>query len=571
MERILIRSGVAPWAEYNALDVITDKIIGNNTGNLLFANSITRLVATADSRVDFISDLMLVKKQITAQEINENYDRLILPMANAFREDFARKCLKHWTALIRQLTIPVTVTGIGIQLPYEPHLEQPREFDGAARDFIAAVLDHSASVGVRGQITYDYLKGLGFSQIDVTGCPSLALNGPGLPLREKQPLTPESKLCFTGSVSNPPDFKKFAVRCTERFPNTYFVPQFIDDLRLMYLGIPHPDTADSRVLHPTNLDHPVFVEDKARFFINLPSMFAFNREMDFNYGTRIHGAIGNILCGVPSLLFPTDARIRELAEYHNIPAIPASAVTPDTDLAALYDQTDFRQVNNGHAERFWHLIDFLNENGIKTIYDDRTGTPARSLYDEKTAATSYAQPVHSMLVRPPGRYRRASATQRDRGRQPPGHAAARQPAQGHPAARAQQKASRANSGAKRRAQSPENRTESNQKALAPPGLVPAHLHLWHWSRPPEKEASPITGERKINAARCNYQACKIWEQGSVPCSPCSIMKSNNKKGQSEDCPFCYGFVRRTYAFFSAIAACAAARRAIGTRNGEQDT
>lgn len=401
MERILIRAGVAPWAEYNALDVITDKIIGNNTGNLLFANSITRLVATADSRVDFISDLMLVKKQITAQEINENYDRLILPMANAFREDFARKCLKHWTALIRQLTIPVTVTGIGIQLPYEPHLEQPREFDGAARDFIAAVLDHSASVGVRGQITCDYLKGLGFSQIDVTGCPSLALNGPGLPLREKQPLTPESKLCFTGSVSNPPDFKKFAVRCTERFPNTYFVPQFIDDLRLMYLGIPHPDTADSRVLHPTNLDHPVFVEDKARFFINLPSMFAFNREMDFNYGTRIHGAIGNILCGVPSLLFPTDARIRELAEYHNIPAIPASAVTPDTDLAALYDQTDFRQVNNGHAERFWHLIDFLNENGIKTIYDDRTGTPAHSLYDEKTAATSYAQPVHSMLVRPP--------------------------------------------------------------------------------------------------------------------------------------------------------------------------
>ena len=86
------------------------------------------------------------------------------------------------------------------------------------------------------------------------------------------------------------------MRCTERFPNTYFVPQFIDDLRLMYLGIPHPDTADSRVLHPTNLDHPVFVEDKARFFINLPSMFAFNREMDFNYGTRIHGAIGNILC-----------------------------------------------------------------------------------------------------------------------------------------------------------------------------------------------------------------------------------------------------------------------------------
>ena len=146
----------------------------------------------------------------------------------------------------------------------------------------------------------------------------------------------------------------------------------------MYLGIPHPDTADSRVLHPTNLDHPVFVEDKARFFINLPSMFAFNREMDFNYGTRIHGAHRQYSVWRAQPAVPHGARIRELAEYHNIPAIPASAVTPDTDLAALYDQTDFRQVNNGHAERFWHLIDFLNENGIKTIYDDRTARlPAR--------------------------------------------------------------------------------------------------------------------------------------------------------------------------------------------------
>ena len=49
MERILIRAGVAPWAEYNALDVITDKIIGNNTGNLLFANSITCLLYTSDA------------------------------------------------------------------------------------------------------------------------------------------------------------------------------------------------------------------------------------------------------------------------------------------------------------------------------------------------------------------------------------------------------------------------------------------------------------------------------------------------------------------------------------------
>ena len=38
MERILIRAGVAPWAEYNALDVITDKIIGNTPNAIMVLN-----------------------------------------------------------------------------------------------------------------------------------------------------------------------------------------------------------------------------------------------------------------------------------------------------------------------------------------------------------------------------------------------------------------------------------------------------------------------------------------------------------------------------------------------------
>ncbi|MFQ8670839.1 MAG: hypothetical protein ACLR9J_09720 [Eubacterium sp.] len=46
----------------------------------------------------------------------------------------------------------------------------------------------------------------------------------------------------------------------------------------------------------------------------------------------IHGAVGSILSGVPSFVFPTDARIRELVEYHNVPNMPASEVDENTDI-----------------------------------------------------------------------------------------------------------------------------------------------------------------------------------------------------------------------------------------------
>ncbi len=68
----------------------------------------------------------------------------------------------------------------------------------------------------------------------------------------------------------------------------------------------------------------------------------FNKNIDFNYGTRIHGAVGSILSGVPSFVFPTDARIR-LAEYHNVPNMPASEVDENTDIFDIYEKQIFHR------------------------------------------------------------------------------------------------------------------------------------------------------------------------------------------------------------------------------------
>ncbi len=396
-KKILLRASVPPYEKHTPSEVINKKIIGDNSGNLLFAYSVTRLLWREDVDIDFIADKDVIANKISTEYINANYSCLVLPMANSFRKQFV-ECMNKWTKLINKLIIPVVVTGIGIQMPYEPDIAAKHPYDNAVKDFISAVLNHSSSVGVRGEITLKYLQHLGFRDIDVTGCPSFAMFGPGLPVREKKPLTKESAICVTGSVSNPVNFKEFVIRNREILPNYYFVPQFVNDLKLMYMGTPLPLTKNSLVLYPHRIDDEVFVEDRARFFINVPSILAFGREMDFNYGTRIHGAVGNILSGVPSYLFPTDARIRELAEYHNIPNMSAFDVDEKTNLIKLYDKTDFSQVNDGHEQRFWHLIDFLEHNYLSHIYEDRSNPEnAVSVLDKKIEETELEPPVHSML------------------------------------------------------------------------------------------------------------------------------------------------------------------------------
>lgn len=396
-KKILMRASVSPFEVHEPIEVICQKVIGNNTGNLLFAYSMTRTLMTEDVEIDFLADKVVAHTKVDAQKINEEYDFLVLPMANSFRKQFMQ-CMTKWTELIEKLTIPVVVTGIGIQMPYEPDVTEGHVYDECVKRFIKAVLNHSASVGVRGTITESYLNHLGFSntEIDVTGCPSFAMFGPGLPVRDKKPLTADSSVCVTGSVANPVNFKEFMIKNRKLLPNYYFMPQFVDDLKLMYLGIPLPVTKDSQVLYPHLINDEVFVNDKARFFINFPSILEFNKNIDFNYGTRIHGAVGSILSGVPSFLFPTDARIRELAEYHNVPNMPASLVDENTDIFDIYEKTDFSQVNKGHEERFWHFVDFLNNNGLPHIYldKDRKTVP----FDEKIKTIDFEGPIRSVTT-----------------------------------------------------------------------------------------------------------------------------------------------------------------------------
>ena len=153
--------------------VFRRNLIGTNAGNLVFLQATWKILAVPGAML--VPDGLRVTPG-RADEINELYDVYVVPLANAFRPSF-EDSLIQMTQLIRRLRIPVVILGVGAQVGLRGDLDRLKPIEASVRDFVSAVLDRAPSIGVRGEITCDYLRGLGYRDVEVIGCPSMFLNG----------------------------------------------------------------------------------------------------------------------------------------------------------------------------------------------------------------------------------------------------------------------------------------------------------------------------------------------------------------------------------------------------------
>lgn len=373
MRKVLMRAVMSPGGSSKAIDVITKNLIGNNTGNMIFASSMFRTVMTEDTQVDTIA----TNKTFTMEEIdkmNAEYDCFIIPLANAFRVSFMSE-LDSLTALVKGLKIPCVIAGVGIQAKLDADISQSFSFDKNVKNFMNAVLEKSSIVGVRGEITGSYLKRLGFVEekdFTVIGCPSLYMYGKNLPKAEKKELRPDSKVSINYKIDLPDKLHNLIVRSQMAMPDFYFVPQSIEELRLIYAGFPYPVKKHKKIpsTYPISLSSDIYRQDKVLGFVNVESWLDFLKGVDFSFGSRIHGNIASVLAGTPCYIFAYDSRICELADYHNIPFMPVKDIKETTNIFDVYENADFTSVQRGHEERFMHFVDFLNKNQVKHIYDE---------------------------------------------------------------------------------------------------------------------------------------------------------------------------------------------------------
>ncbi|MFH9614871.1 polysaccharide pyruvyl transferase family protein [Streptomyces pratensis] len=341
-------------------------VFATNAGNLIFSDAAHKLLTTPRAAV-FSNGIRTDPS--AAARINEEFDAFVVPLANAFRPTFERP-LKRMTQLIKKLRIPVVVLGVGAQADLKYDAARLKPMEPTVREFVTEVLNRSASIGVRGEFTEQYLKDMGFRDVEVIGCPSMFMNGETFTLEKKsESLTTDSMISVNGSHSAVRSHGLDAIirQAHERYPNLRFIGQNLLEAQLLHWReTSNPIGAQTSM--PTHPSHPMYRDGKVRLYIDPATWIDELRAFDFSFGSRIHGNIAALLAGVPSTVLCSDSRTLELCRYFGIPHRKISETPKDVDPAELYDLADFGELVNGHKERFLRFTGFMEKNGLENTF-----------------------------------------------------------------------------------------------------------------------------------------------------------------------------------------------------------
>lgn len=383
MKKILVRTGLSPIEETPISDILAYNLIGGNVGNLVYAYSIYRGLMT-EPDIELVPTRYNVLR-LDVDKINDEFDSFVIPLADFIRRDRVVE-IKNMTKIINKLKIPCTVIGVGVRGPYNYEKKGIYfEEDDVAYDFFKAVLNKSAMIGVRGEITGDYLKKLGFipeKDYTVIGCPSFYTYGDSLKLKSNS-LSKNSKMAYNNTVMAGNKVQEFLQKASERFQDSYYYPQKVEELKTLYLGMKYRFKRKTSG-YPNMIDSSVYKKDKVHFHTHYCSWKNDLNERDFSIGPRLHGNVMAILSGIPALWITHDARMRELVDYHKLPSVHTSKIDENTDILELFAKADYKSFLEGHRERFMHYVNFLNKNGISHIFRDYKN-PELAPLDKKLA------------------------------------------------------------------------------------------------------------------------------------------------------------------------------------------
>ncbi|MGP9536755.1 polysaccharide pyruvyl transferase family protein [Brachybacterium sp. AOP43-C2-M15] len=401
--RYLMRLGKTPFDVVDPFLTLERNLLGTNSGNLVYGAAAHKLFSTADTVVD--ANRYRINAGMAAQ-VNDEYDGFILPLANAFRPEFEGQLLRT-AQFLERLTIPFLLLSCGAQLPLDGDPTALKAMEPTVKRFARAVLNGSSALSVRGEMTADYLASLGFRDVVVVGCPSLALHGPGHRVEVPQALRPGAPIAYNLETKDP--FGGDLVEDAEARYRATYIPQEHGTLELMLWASEPYAATDPRL--PLERTHPQFTAARAELFIDAYPWIDRLSGMDFSFGARAHGNIAAVLAGTPAVMLAHDSRTLELARYHGIPSLVRGTDPEPGTVQELYAHADFTEFNRGHAERFEALSRFVHDNGFTHIYDAGQEA-ALADYEQRVASTDFQPAVRpTWLADPPATVQRHAVLQ----------------------------------------------------------------------------------------------------------------------------------------------------------------
>lgn len=381
MKKLLVRASKTPF------DVLSDGPIPpwghrrvweahrhdgtKNYGNLVFAHSAYKVLSSPKNDLDVDNYQLSLSDDFgrTADRINNTYHSFVIPLCNTFRVPY-KHALARITRNLKMLKIPCIVTGVGAQVSFGGTFSELRAIEREAKDFVAAVLDRSESIGVRGEITRDYIVQLGFpaDRVTVIGCPSIFYNGERMNITKRGLDRVAVNLTPMGDERIVPFIEYFERHSAD----VTYVPQeraLMNEVGQLERSGRYP--ALSPMTPASNLLRP----GKLAFLTDLAPWMNFLRTQSFAIGTRIHGNLTALISGTPSHVIAHDTRTLELSRYNDVPHTPITELA-GFDLRRAFERSDYTALNRNHPARTRVYADFLERNGLDHILYDNDALDA---------------------------------------------------------------------------------------------------------------------------------------------------------------------------------------------------
>ena len=323
---------------------------GDNTGNDLWLMGLISTISGTNCTVEYQD------RHMDPEYINQNYDMCIKPEANMFSEKFAHYMDYH-VKQYSKISIPIHVIAVGAQAKNYDELDDLAErIKPSAERFIESIDRTGGLFALRGRFTEALFKKLGYHKAYVTGCPSLFQLGP-LNISKQQDVDRNMLLtAFNGNLH-------LAYSLIKKNKGVYFDQSiFFDTLYGETKCTDYSKMLSKYGLYGTRL----LMDKKVQLFLDMPDWMYYLKSNGFNFsiGTRIHGNIMPILSGIPALVVPPDARVREMCDFFDIPTISYKKAIKG-DLYDLYNQTDYSMFNTNFQKKLDYYINFLKKIGIE--------------------------------------------------------------------------------------------------------------------------------------------------------------------------------------------------------------
>ena len=308
---------------------------------------------------------------------------------------------------LKQLKIPLIFLSLGLQFGFKDTLElTPSDVES-----LKWIHDRCASSQIRGHITEELLARYGVKNTRVLGCPSLLY-----PMTDKIKIRPPSleRVCFTVTdMRHLPDNQQWQIAVmenllerSERFSAVAQGGEYVLQDHIVrrdgvspieredfYVAVADDGAAKINkkedftgplkpgdlMLSKTTWEDPAATESAIRYYYkecseallenlihhsfyggHLSEYVRKGRDASFYAGTRLHGNLIALMQGTPSVFAVHDYRLKDMAEFLDVPSITMERNETHIDLAAL----SWKNFEDKFSAIVAGFKSFFEENGL---------------------------------------------------------------------------------------------------------------------------------------------------------------------------------------------------------------